>query len=134
MTVTEARQERVNFPVPYYAVNQSIAVRAGFSFTVDDLYGGRLRAGAQAGSSEADRVTDTLVLPGMMPRSNLSLYPDVTTLTRNLENGTIDASIVQLPAQQRAILGKPLVILGTTPSRDLYAAAVRKLTRSCSVR
>jgi polar amino acid transport system substrate-binding protein len=126
MTVTEERQERVNFSVPYYSVNQSIAVRAGSPVTMQDFIDGRVRVGAQAGSTEAEWVTKNLVQTGKMPQSNLSLYPDITTLTENLENGTVDASVIQLPSQQRVIQGRDLVILGTTPSPDLYAVAVRK--------
>lgn len=126
MTMTESRQARVNFSVPYYSTNQSIAARAGSPFTVQDLTLGRLRVGVQEGSSEAEWVTDNLIRPGKMPTSNLSQYPDITTLTAALENGTVDVSIVQLPSQQSAIQGRPLVIIGTTPSQDTYAVAVRK--------
>jgi len=127
MTVTEKRQAQVNFSHPYYTVNQSIAVRAGSSaVTMQDFYDGRLRIGVQAGSTEADWVIKNLIQTGKMPASNLSQYPDITILTNNLENGTIDASIIQSPSQQRAVTGRPLVIIGTTPSQDTYAVAVRK--------
>lgn len=126
MTVTEDRKARMNFSVPYYTVNQSIAVRAGSPLTMQDLYDGRLRIGTQAGSTEADWVNKTLIQTGKMPASHLFLYPDITTLTENLENGTIDASIIQTPTQKRAVHNKPLVIIGSTPSEETYAVAVRK--------
>jgi polar amino acid transport system substrate-binding protein len=126
MTVTKERQAQVNFSVPYYTVNKSIATRAGSTVTLQDLYDGRLRIGAQAGSTEADWVRDNLVLTGKMPASNLSLYPDITSLTTNLENGTVDASIIQSPSQQRVVTQRPLVIIGTILSLDRYAVAVRK--------
>lgn len=126
MTVTEKREARVNFSRPYYAVNMCIAARAGSALTMQDLYDGQLRIGAQSGTNEADWVTNNLVQTGKMQASNLSLYPDVTTLTRNLENGTIDVSLIQSPSQQRAITGRPLVIIGTTPSQENIAVAFRK--------
>jgi polar amino acid transport system substrate-binding protein len=126
MSVTEKRQARVNFSLPYYAVNMSIAVRAGSNNTMQDLYDGRLRIGAQMGTNEADWVNETLVQTGKMPASNLVLYPDSTTLTNNLENGTVDASIIQAQSQKRAITGRQLVIIGTTPSQENIAIAVRK--------
>jgi polar amino acid transport system substrate-binding protein len=126
MTVTEKRQARVNFTHPYYAVNMSIAVRAGSHSTMQDLNDGLLRIGAQVGTNEADWVNKTLVQTGKMPASNLFLYPDSTTLTNNLENGTVDASIIQAPSQQRAVAGRQLVIIGTTPSKENLAIAVRK--------
>jgi len=126
VTVTEKRQAQVNFSVPYYAVNRSIAVRTGSTITMQDFYDGRLRIGAQAGATEADWVIKNLIQTGKMPTSNLFLYPDITTLTNNLENGTVDASIIQTPSQQRAVRGRTLVIIGSTPSQDTYAVAVRK--------
>ena len=87
---------------------------------------GRLRIGVQAGSTEADWVIKNLIQTGKMPASNLSQYTDIMILTNNLENGTIDASIIQTPSQQRAVTGRPLVIIGTTPSQDKYAVAIRK--------
>jgi|GEM_PF-79785 len=126
MTVTEDRKAQVNFSVPYYTVNQSIAVRAGSNFTMQDFSAGRLRIGAQAGSTEADWVLADLVRTGKMPAANLILYPDITALTSNLENGTVDASIIQAPAQQGEIAGRPLKIIGETPVQETYAVAVRK--------
>lgn len=125
-TVTEERLARVNFSVPYYTVNQSIAVRAGSPVTMQDLSSGRLRIGVQAGSSGADWVNRTLIGTGKMKASNLSFFSDITTLTNTLEEGTIDASIIQTPSQKRAIQGRPLVILGSIPSQEAYAIAVRK--------
>jgi polar amino acid transport system substrate-binding protein len=126
VTVTEKRQAAVNFSQPYYSVNRSIATRAGSAVTMADFYEGRLRIGAQAGATEADWVLESLVQTGKMPASNLSLYPDISTLTDNLENGTVDASVIQSPSQQRAVTGRPLVIIGMTESQDTYAVAIRK--------
>jgi len=126
MTVNKERQSKVNFSKPYYTVNQSVAIRSGSHVTMQDLYEGRLWIGAQAGSTEADWVIKNLIQTGKMPVSNLSQYPDIKTLTNNLENGTIDASIIQTPSQQRAIIKRPLVIVGTIPSQDIYAVAIRK--------
>jgi polar amino acid transport system substrate-binding protein len=93
---------------------------------MQDLYDGRMRIGVQAGSTDADWVIKNLIRTGKMPTSNLIQYPDITILTNNLENGTIDASIIQAPSQQRAVTGRPLVIIGTIPSPDRYAVAIRK--------
>ncbi len=126
MTITEKRQARVNFSQPYYTVNMSIAAREGSTITMQDLYDGRLRIGGQSGTNEVDWVNDTLIKTGKMPAFNLSLYPDSTTLTRDLQNRTIDASVIQSAGQQRAISGGGLVIIGTIPSQEKIAIAVRK--------
>jgi polar amino acid transport system substrate-binding protein len=126
MTVTEDRKARVNFSHPYYTVNQSIAVRAGSNLTMQDFYDGRLRVGAEAGSTDADWVLDNLVRTGKMPDSNLVLYPDIMAVTDNLEKGNVDASIIQAPAQKWEIANRPLIIIGETPVQGEYAVAVRK--------
>lgn len=126
MTVTEKRQARVNFSRPYYTVNMSIAARSGSNITMQDIYDGHIRIGVQVGTTEEDWVNSTLVKTGKMPASNLSVYPDITTLTSNLENGTVDASVIQSPAQKQVITGRPLVIIGMTPSQETIAIAVRK--------
>lgn len=125
-TVSPERSAKVNFSRPYYFVEQSIAVRAGSGFTVQDLLSGRLRIGAQAGSTEAEWVSTNLIAPGILPAENLTLCPDVGTLTAALVNGSVDATLVQAPAQADAIEGRPLVIIGTTGTQDAYAVAVRK--------
>lgn len=126
LTITDARKGVANLSVPYYSVNQSIAARTGSATTMQDLYEGRLRIGAQSGSTGADWVGKNLVNPGKIPPSNLTVYPDITALTGSLENGTIDASIIQTPSQNQVIQGKDLVIIGTIPVGDSYAVAVRK--------
>lgn len=126
MTITPDREKEVDFTIPYYTVNMSIAIRAGTPLTMMDLYAGRLRVGTQLGSTGETWVTEALINPGKMPASNLSLYPDLTTLTEHLVNGSIDASIADTPSQLRQISGKPLVIIGEVPTESQYAVAVRK--------
>ena len=126
MTVDAERQARVNFSVPYYAVNLSVAARAGSGLTLQDLFAGRLRVGAEAGSTEADWVRSKLIATGKMPAANLTLYPSITALTEGLGNGTVDASVIPLPSQRLSVAGRPLAIIGTLPEQERYAVAVRK--------
>lgn len=126
MTITPERLEKVAFTIPYFTVTKSVAVRSDSHYTMDDLSAGRLRVGAQAGSTAEDWVEMHLVHTGIMPAGQVSLFPDVPSLASALVNGSIDASVSDTPAQQEAIAGKPLVILGEIPSSDMYAIAVRK--------
>lgn len=126
MTITAERQERVRFTGPYYTVNQSIAARQGSGITMDDLYAGRLRIGAQAGTPGAAWAMDNLVIAGKMPAGDLLLYPDITTLSENLSAGAIDVSVIEAPVQERAVAGRPLFIIGEIFTNEQYAVAVRK--------
>jgi len=125
MTVSPERSALVNFSVPYYRVTRSIAVREGSGFSMEDFNKGKIRIGAQAGSTEQEWVEVNLIETGRMPEANLSLYKDITGVTGALVNGTVDATLVQAPTQARAIQGKPLVIIGNTMDEDTYAVAVR---------
>ena len=126
MTITDTRREQVNFSEPYFRVSPAFAIRNGSPFTMQDLYAGRLRVGAQAGSTGADWITDNLVKPGRMPGTNLTLYPDISSLSDRVADGTVDISIVQDPSQQRVTASRSLVIIGSAPHQELYAVAVRK--------
>lgn len=125
MTVSPERSAWVNFSVPYYRVTRSIAVREGSGFTMEDFSQGKIRIGAQAGSTEEEWVEVNLIETGRMPEANLTLYKDISGVTGALVNGTVDATLVQAPTQARAIQGKPLVIIGNTMDEDTCAVAVR---------
>jgi polar amino acid transport system substrate-binding protein len=126
MTVTPERERDVSFTTSYYTVNLSVAIRPGSNATMQDLYAGRLRIGAQAGATGADWVEEKLVRSGKMPAANLVRYPDLSTLTGSLVNGTIDTSVNDALPQERATAGKSVTIIGSIPTNDKYAVAVRK--------
>lgn len=126
MTISPERSALVNFSVPYYRVNQSIAVRENSGFTLQDFRTGKLRIGAQTGSTEAEYIQVNLIDTGILPAANFTEYKNIATLTGALVNGTVDASLVQAPTQANEIAGKPLVIIGKTGAQDSYAVAVRK--------
>lgn len=126
LTVSPERERDIDFTRSYYTVNQSVAIRQGSGITLQDLYAGRLRIGTQAGSTSAAWVEENLVRPGKMPAAALFLFPDLSTLTDGLANGTIDASLFDAPPLERAIAGKSLAIIGEIPTMEHYAVAVRK--------
>lgn len=126
LTVTDERQARVSFTHPYLTVNQSIAARAGAGTSMEDVLAGRARIGVQAGSTGEAWAAENLVGTGAMADADLVRFPGVTGLTGALEAGRIDASIIQAPAQERAIAGRNLSVIGTIPAQESYAVAVRQ--------
>ena len=126
MTITPEREKEVEFTMPYFTVTKSVAVRSGSNVTLDDISAGRLKVGAQAGSTSESWVKEHLVNIGILHPEQVFMYPDVLTLTDALMNGRIDASISDTPTQQLAIAGRPLVIIGEIPTSEQYAVAVRK--------
>jgi ABC-type amino acid transport substrate-binding protein len=69
-----------------------------------------------------------------MSRENLIVFPDITSVTKNLESGAIDVSIVQGPSQELSVKDRSLVIIGTIPVSDTYAVAFRKTNPELSAR
>jgi polar amino acid transport system substrate-binding protein len=126
MTITPEREKEVAFTKPYFTVTKSVAVRSGSNVTLEDLNAGRLRVGAQAGSTGESWVKEHLVNTGILHPGQVFMYPDVPTLIDALVNESIDASISDTPTHQQAIAGKPLVILGEIAVTEQYAVAVRK--------
>ncbi|MCQ8893622.1 MAG: transporter substrate-binding domain-containing protein [Methanolinea sp.] len=126
LTVTPEREKRVDFTRPYYTVNQSVAAREGSHITMQDFHAGRLRVGAQAGSTGAAWVGENLVRAGLMPAENLVLYPDLPSLTRGLEEGAVQTIIGDSPSFGLMTRKKPFTIIGEVPTREKYAIAVRK--------
>ncbi len=126
LTVTDERQKQFYLTTPYYTVNQSVAVRQDSNLTMQDFDDGWLRVGVQAGSTAETWVRTNLMRSGKMPAQKLYTYPDVQILTTALENGEIDASVIQTPSQKYAIYGRPLVIIGEIPTMEQYAIAIRK--------
>ena len=51
MTITDERKEKVDFSVPYWVVNQSVAVPEGSGYTLNDFKSGTLVVGAQRGTT-----------------------------------------------------------------------------------
>ncbi|MDH7510089.1 MAG: transporter substrate-binding domain-containing protein [Methanolinea sp.] len=126
MTVTPEREGRVDFTRPYYVVNQSVAARTGSNVSMQDFHAGRLRVGAQAGSTGAAWVAENLVRAGLMPAENLVLYPGVPSLAAGLERGEVQAIIGDAPSIRLMAGEKSFTLIGGVPTGERYAIAVRK--------
>ncbi len=126
LTVTPEREERVDFTRPYYTTNQSVAARTGSNVSMQDFHAGRLRVGAQAGSTGAAWVAENLAGAGLMPAEKLVLYPDVSSMAAGLEGGAVQVIIGDAPPLILMTKEKPFSIIGEIPTRERYAIAVRK--------
>jgi polar amino acid transport system substrate-binding protein len=126
MTITPERKEIVDFSIPYLKVNQSVAVRQGSTFTMDDFFSGKLVIGTQRGSTGALWVLKNLIDPGKMPVDNLKLYDNFPLVAADLATGRTDAALYDSPPMREDIAGKPLVIIGEINTSEEYGVAIRK--------
>lgn len=126
MTITPERQQKVNFSIPYWKINQSVAIHKDTNLTMDDFYSGKLIVGAQRATTGAIWVEENLINTGKMPRDNLKLYDNFPLVAADLQNKRLDAAIYDKPPLLTAIADKPLVLIGEIDTKEEYGVAVRK--------
>ncbi len=126
MTITDERLEKVNFSIPYWKVNQSVAINNDSSVTMDDFYAGTLIIGAQRGTTGQIWVEENLIDTGKMSAENLKLYDNFPLVATDLQNKRIDAAIYDTPPMLDAIAGKPAHIIGEIDTGEEYGIAIRK--------
>ncbi|WP_256297122.1 transporter substrate-binding domain-containing protein [Haloarchaeobius salinus] len=97
MTITEDRDENIDFSDPYYSANQSILVREGGDFQpseLSDLQGRQV--GSQAGTT-GESVIQGMIEDGDFQESNYNAYDTYVLAVTDLENGNIDAVVLDEP-------------------------------------
>ena len=98
VTVTEDRDEQIDFSDPYYEANQAVLVRSGADFdpsSREDLEGSVV--GAQSGTTGEGEV-DKLIDDGIISEGDKRTYDNYELAVTDLENGNIDAVIIDVPA------------------------------------
>lgn len=98
ITITADRQKQVDFSDPYYTSNQAILVKNDSKLqinSVDDL--AKLKVGCQNGTTGQIYMDDNLVKGGKMKADKLTKFPTNIEAIAALNNGTIDALIIDDP-------------------------------------
>ena len=126
MTITDERKEKVDFSIPYWVVNQSVAVPDDSGYTLDDFTSGTLVIGAQRGTTGQIWVEENLIETGLMTSENLKTYDNFPLVAEDLKNKRIDAAIYDKPPMLDAIAGKPIVLVGEINTGEEYGVAIRK--------
>jgi polar amino acid transport system substrate-binding protein len=132
MTITAARQERVAFTDPYWAIDLAVVVRE-----IEDTEGepapeltlftavqpGR-RIGVQRGTTSQDWLEENVIGAGI--DIELVLYENFLLALEDLLIGRTDAAVMDGPTARSGIAGRPLTIVGTINTGEIYGYAVRK--------
>jgi len=127
MTITDERKEKVDFSIPYWVINQSVAVHEDSGYTLDDFKNGTLVIGAQSGTTGQIWVEENLIDTGLMPKENLKAsYSNFPLVAEDLKIQRIDAAIYDKPPMIEAIAGKPIIIVGEINTGEEYGVAIRK--------
>ncbi len=122
-TITEEREEIIDFSNPYFNAGQMIAVkedRADEIQTPDDLAG--LRVGVQSGT------TGDIWASENIPGVQMVRYDEITLAFQALANGDIDAIVNDGPTSADIIAKNPelgVVLVGDPFTDEFYGIAVQ---------
>jgi len=99
-TITEEREQAVDFSSPYYSASQGVvAIEGGAADDVTDIAGlKKLQLGAMAGSTSA-----TTIEKAVQPDSDPQLYNSNEDAVAALQAGQIDAIVLDLPTSYVAV-------------------------------
>ncbi|MCZ0861867.1 transporter substrate-binding domain-containing protein [Methanocorpusculum vombati] len=136
MSITPDRLEKVNFTIPYWQVNQGIAVKTGSNVTMDQFTNATVVIGVQR-SCSADqwmqKAKDEGGLFGeekynqLVKDGKIKLFDSFPMSMVALEQGLVDAVIFDDVNIESYIQGKPqFTMLDAIETGEYYAVAVRK--------
>ena len=116
MTITEEREQNVDFLDPYFDADQSLLVKTDGPQSLDEV----TSLGVQAdttGQAYAEENFD----------GEITEFPDAAALFSALEAGTVDAILQDLPVNaERAKQDDSLTIAETYPTGEQYGFAVKE--------
>jgi polar amino acid transport system substrate-binding protein len=126
MTITPERAEQVNFSIPYWEVNQDVAVKNGSTITLDDVKSGKAIIGTQSGCTAATWVDKNLITTGKMTQDHLKLYDETPLAVSDLIAGRVDAVMYDDDVLSNMTAGMPVTIIGNIQTKEEFGVAVRK--------
>ncbi|MGI6747638.1 MAG: basic amino acid ABC transporter substrate-binding protein [Anaerovoracaceae bacterium] len=126
MNASEERRQKVDFSTTYYDSGLVIAIKEGNTAIkgIDDLTP-NMKVGAQIGTTGADLVNE-LYDEGKIGEAKI--YNGLDVAVMDLQNGTIDALINDLPVTKAYMEAKPgtIEIVGDVLNAESYGFAVQK--------
>ncbi|WP_211312710.1 transporter substrate-binding domain-containing protein [Halarchaeum salinum] len=125
MTINDEREQQIDFTNPYYNADQAIIVRENGDFSpssLADLSGHKV--GSQSGTT-GEGVAKELIEKGTLKESNYNTYDSYVFAVQDLENGNIDAVILDLPVAQTFADQRPVSIAFTYETGERYGFGIR---------
>ncbi len=127
MTINEERKKTISFSDPYYNADQSVLVRKGGSFQPSKLndLGGKT-VGAQEGTTGAGVVKNQLIKPGNLKQSNFNTYGNYVFAIEDLENGNIDAVVLDKPVAETFASQRDVEVAFVYETGERYGFGIRQ--------
>jgi len=126
MTINEERDETIDFSNPYYSANQAILVADESDFSpgsMDDLSGRTL--GAQKGTTGEEVVRTQLIETGKISQQQYNSYDNYVLSIEDLENGNIDAVVLDTPTANTFAEERDVSIAFTYETGEQYGFGIR---------
>lgn len=126
MTVTDERDETIDFTDPYYSADQAVLVREGGSYqpsSLGDLSGNAV--GAQEGTTGAGVVQSQLIEPGDLSESNFTTYGSYVLAVEDLVNENLNAVVVDTPVARTFAANRPVDIAFVYETGERYGFGLR---------
>lgn len=126
MTITDERAEQIAFSDPYYEANQTVLVSEERDFQPEgesDLES-RL-VGVQSGTTGEGEL-DRLVEEGVVAEDDTRQYENYTNAVDDLENGNIDAIIVDTPTAADFTDERPVEVAFVIETDEEYGLGMRQ--------
>ncbi len=126
MSITEKRQEQVNFTIPYWIISQVLVAPNNCGLTVDEILSKGNKVGVQRGTTEAKWIEENLIKKAKKDFS-LVHYDSAPLAVEDVVNGRIVAAAMDDAPAKDAVRKKPVKILGTFGmAEENFGYAVRK--------
>ena len=127
MTINDDRDQAIDFTDPYYDANQAILVRDDGEFSpgsLDDLSGHKV--GAQKGTTGENVVKEQLIEADKLKQSNYKAYDNYTLAVTDLENGNVDAVVLDTPVADSFQGERDVTTAFTYETGEKYGFGVRE--------
>jgi polar amino acid transport system substrate-binding protein len=136
MTITEEREEQVDFSDPYYEADQSILLNEKYGVEINSsldlenftLSIANLTIGAQTGTTGAGWIQENLIDTGLMEEDNLKLYDLYIDAVADLDIGPerLDAIILDSPVAKAFAYDTDREVVYTIITGESYGIAVKE--------
>ncbi|WP_226010982.1 basic amino acid ABC transporter substrate-binding protein [Halomicrobium salinisoli] len=126
MTINDERDQTIDFSDPYWESNQAVLVREGGDFqpeSTDDLEGQRV--GAQSGTTGEEQVQG-LIDDGTVSGDDYRQYDNYTLAVEDLENGNVDAVVIDVPVAENFAGDRSVVIAFQIETGEQFGFGLRE--------
>lgn len=125
MTITDKRDETIDFSDSYYEANQAVLVREDGDFQPEgeeDLSG--MRVGAQSGTTGEAEV-ERLIEEGVVNEADFRQYDNYTLAVQDLENENVDAVVIDIPVANNFAKSRDVTVAFTIETGEQYGFGMR---------